>query len=131
MKVRFNLSLYLKAALVLLFCIAAAWSLRHRPGARIDPEHAKLIAVGMTVQEVAAILDDPPGDYTTLSEDMLDYARPAPSEARWANDEYSIWLTLDPDGKVVDFHHVQSWARFIRINGERPFWQRIRNWCGF
>lgn len=130
MRLRLSLSLALKLALVLIFCGALAWSLRHRPGSRIDPERAELIAPGMTIPEVIAIIGDPPGDYFTLTEDELDYHTPKAGELRWANDDYAIWVTLDADGRVEESWHVQSFARFVRKAQERPFWWRVRDWLG-
>jgi len=131
MRTRFNLLLVLKAAIVLVFCMALSWSLRHRPGSRISPEHAEQIAVGMTFQEAIAIIGDPPGDYTTLPEDELDYSLPGPGEVRWSNDEFSIVAVLDDHGKVAEVYHVPSWARFYRTAKERPLWWRVRDWLGF
>ncbi|MFT3880718.1 MAG: hypothetical protein QM703_13765 [Gemmatales bacterium] len=124
-------SLTFKLTIVLLFCGALIWSLRHRPGSKIDPERVEMIMPGMTVEEVTAIIGDPPGDYFTLTEDKLDYHTPKAGELRWANDDYAIWVTLDAGGKVAETYHVQSFDRFVRKFQERSFWWRVRDWLGW
>jgi len=130
MRTRISLQLILKAAVVLLFCIGLAWSLRHRPGSKIDPLHAAQITPGMTLEQVVTILGDPPCDLTTLTQDELDYSYPVAGELRWATDNYLICMTTGNDGKVKEVSCLQSWERFVRNFTERPFWQRLKDWLG-
>ena len=130
MRTRISLPLMLKCAVVLLFCMALLWSLRHRPGSKIDPFQAGQIKPGMTLEQVVSILDDPPGNYSTLTEAELDYSYPVAGELRWATDDYLICITTWNNGKVKEVRCVQSWARFVRKFTERPFWQRVKDWLG-
>ncbi len=49
--------------------MALAWSMRQRAG--IDAVSAAHKQKGMTVHDVAAILGDPPGDYSTLVKSVI------------------------------------------------------------
>ncbi len=130
MRMRISSSLLLKSTVVLLFCFGLAWSLRHRSGSKIDPLDAAQITTDMTLEQVVTILDDPPGKYTTLTEDELDYGQPSADELRWANDDFSIFVTIGSEGRVKESRCIQSWSRFVRNFQEKSFWQRFRNWAG-
>ena len=84
----------------------------------------------MTLEQVVTILDDPPSDFTTLTQDELDYSYPVAGELRWATDNYLICITTDNDGIVKEVRCVQSWDKFVRNFKDRPLWQRIKDWLG-
>ncbi|HMF15961.1 MAG TPA: hypothetical protein VKE98_02090 [Gemmataceae bacterium] len=102
------------AACVLL---AVFWGARLlTPRHRINRESLEKIQVGMTLEEVEAILGVPPGDYATKEIGIA-----------WVGEEGAIHVMLNPEGRVSYLAWLEPWRELI---GEVTFLDKLRGWFG-
>jgi hypothetical protein len=97
--------------------LAAFWGVRLlTPRHRINRESLEKIQVGMTLEEVEAILGVPPGDYATKECGIA-----------WVGDEGAIHVMLTPEGRVSYKGWVEPWRELI---GEVTLLDKLRGWFG-
>ena len=95
-----------------------------------QPESFEKIQVGMTLEEVEAILGVPPGDYAT-KQHVYDLwggdgvVLGLRHRIGWAGDEGAIHVILNPEGSVSHKLWLDLW--FI---GEVTFLDKLRGWFG-
>ena len=95
--------------------LAVFWGVRLlTPPHRINRESLEKIQVGMTLDEVEAILGVPPGEYATKE-----------CGIEWVGDEGAIHVMLNPEGRVSYKAWLEPW--FI---GEVTFFDKLQGWFG-
>ena len=111
--------------------VAVFWGVRLLPPRhRINPESFEKIQVGMTLEEVEAILGVPPGDYAT-KQHVYDLwggdgvVLGLRHRIGWVGDEGAIHVILNPEGSVSHKLWLDLW--FI---GEVTFLDKLRGWFG-
>ena len=111
--------------------VAVFWGVRLLPPRhRINPESFEKIQVGMTLEEVEAILGVPPGDYAT-KQHVYDLwggdgvVLGLRHRIAWAGDEGAIHVILSPEGRVSH----KLWLDLCFI-GEVTFLDKLRGWFG-
>ena|ERR1700730_13070060 len=82
---------------------AGAWVLW--PRTAITRENAERIQVGMTVQEVEAILGGPARDETPKRQRLV-WIQSVRPDLEWNSDQVSVWVHLDADRRVTSCHAI-------------------------
>jgi hypothetical protein len=122
---------FLLGGVVLLALVVAVvrlpWLIRKMSPPAVSHERYERIKVGMTPEEVEAILGVPPGKYETRRHRRITYAFPW-SDYIWRGDEGTIAVRFDGSGRV-------EWHIFIDISeytvDEDPtFFERLQRLLG-
>src|SRR5262249_22209631 len=97
------------------------------PHPRIDQASLNQIQMGMTEQEVWAVIGAPPGDYS-LHEVVDTFGTPVEGKCcqEWIGNGVSIVVGFDADGRVVDKGEVHHTGYVPRRN----WFQKVLDWIG-
>jgi hypothetical protein len=97
------------------------------PHPRIDQASLDQIQMGMTEQEVRAVIGAPPGDYSV--HEVVDTFGPhveGKFHQEWVGNGMSIVVGYDADGRVVDKGKVYHTGYIPR----RTWFQKVLDWIG-
>lgn len=108
------------AALVAMLGLAFLSLRPQAPGAGITKANYERITVGMTLQEVEAVLGCPPGDYTD-GQALNPHLRDSAPCGQWLGFGGEVGVDFDPAGRVERKWYAPAviWTR------RAPLWDRL------